>query len=83
MEGTELILPTQYVDMEVADLEYRAGFSLGKDASSIMNTIGGVASAVAMTISGIAAPVMLAVSLTMAILPTLGQMLPTPQSTLF
>ena len=83
MEGTELILPTHYVDMEIADLEYRAGFSLGKDTLSILNTIGGAVGALAMMIGGLAAPVALAVSLTMAILPSLGQMLPEPKATLF
>ena len=79
----QLVMPTHYVDMEAADLEYTAGFSLGKDVSSLMSTIGGAVAAIAMMIGGVAAPVMLAVSLTMAVLPTLGQMLPTPKSTLF
>ena len=83
MEGTQLVLPTHYVDMEVADLEYRAGFSLGGDILSIMSTIGGAVGAIAMMVGGLAAPIALAVSITMAILPTLGQMLPEPKSTLF
>ena len=54
MEGAELILPTHYVDMEAADLEYRAGFSLGGDVMSILSTIGGAVAAIAMMVGGLA-----------------------------